>query len=291
MQCPECETTMEDGADACPACGAAVTSPAPYARRIRVGFALTLGALFLGVFVVALLRSASPPSAPPASKVPTSSVEATQPPVDPHRAAIERTIGGFYATIDAGKPVTASPYVYAKGRGGIAPQQVESTSTTTFSVARAVVGSGTADIFGRESRTVIAPPQVEVEFRLRLVGGRWLISSWQIAPKAIAPPSVLALSSVTARDVVETLLQAHQVGDATVVRMLTTTRFQLAHGSWLDGRDKSALLVGYRIIDAKASGGRYLVTVAEDWKPTPLITTYTVIDSNGDILVDAWTWK
>ena len=290
MQCPECGTTIEDGSEACPGCAAAHPVSEPPIRRVRVGFAIALTALFLVAFVAVLLRPAGRPTAPPASNVSTRSVEPTLP-VDPVRAAIAQTIRGFYATVDAGESVTVSPYVYPQGSGGTAPAQVESTTTTDFSIARAVVGSGTADVYGRESRPVIAPRQGEVEFRLRLVDDTWLISSWQVAREATTAPQALALSNVTARDIVGTLLQARQAGDATTVRLLTTERFRSAHSSWLNGADQTALLLSYRVVSAQARGAEYTVTVAEDWKPTPLTTTYTVVLSNGEILVDAWSWK
>lgn len=292
MQCPQCDAPIEDDSSVCAACGASTGPAAPRARRVRAGFALALIALFLIVFAVALLLPSAPapvPS-PPASIAPTASVEPTAPPVNPDRAAVEEAIKGFYATIDAGESVTISPYVFSEGRGGNVPADV-GTGTTTFSIARAVVGSGTADVYGRESRSVIATGSAEVEFRLRHVDEKWLISSWRVARETTLAPQALRLSNVTARDIVGTLLQARQVGDATTVRMLTTERFQLRHASWLDGSDQSALLIDYRITGAKKQGKDYEVTVTEGWVAESLRSTFTVIIGNGEILVDAWSFE
>jgi hypothetical protein len=207
------------------------------------------------------------------------------------RKAVEAAIRGFYTTVDARRPVTKSSYVYKRGSGGPTPRAVDATGTTTFSIARAVVGSWTADVYGRESRSAIATPGAEVEFRLRRVEGEWLISSWRVALAVDTKPQALALSDSTARDVVGTLLQAHQVGDSGTIGLLTTAAFRARHSSWLDGQDRSAVLTSWRILSSKPKDDNYTVVVYEQWLPEPLTTTYTVVLSGGQILVSVWTWK
>jgi hypothetical protein len=295
MKCPQCGTDLTADDTACPSCGAPLEPPsdkvAPNrgARFVRIGFGILMALVFLLVAAVIVLRPGQTPPAPTASRVPTASVEPTAP-VDPDRAAIEGAIQGFYATVDAGASVTVSPYVYPKGRGGVAPAAVAS-GTTTFSISRAVIGTGTADVFGTESRSVVASTGVDVEFRLLVVHDTWLISSWQVSRETTAPPQSFKLSAMTAIDVVSTLLQARQVGDTTTLKLVTTERFRAAHGSWLDGADRSALLTSWAIGAAKPKGDAYTVTVREKWQPTPLTSTYTVIMTGGQVLVDAWSWK
>jgi hypothetical protein len=298
MQCPQCGAESPGDETACPACGAALEPaieaavPNRRARGVRIGFGVLMALVFVLVAAVAILRPAAPSPTPAPSSVPTASVEPTAPPVDPDRAAIEAAIRGFYATVDAGESVTVSPYVDPKGRGGARTRAVDASGTTTFSIARAVVGTGSADVFGRESRSVVATGGAEVEFRLGVVDGEWLISSWQVARAETMPSQALALSGGTAKDVVGTLLQAHQVGDTTTLTLLTTERFRAAHSSWLDGVDRSSLLISWQIGSAKRKGGAaYAVTVKELWRPTPLTSTYTVVMSGGQIVVDAWSWK
>jgi hypothetical protein len=306
MKCPACGTDQADENAFCTACGVELRARAdedaqptddavranPAARRVRAGFGILMLLMFLLVAAVGILTPAQhSPVAPPASVVPTPSVEVTAPPVDPDRAAVEAAIRGFYGTIDAGRPVTKSAYVYPKGTGGPAPRAVEASGTTAFSIARAVIGSGTADVYGRESRSVIATTGAEVEFRLRHVEGEWLISSWQVARETTLAPQALSLSDVTSRDVVGTLLQAYQVGDVTTLELLTTEAFRARHNSWLDGSDRSALLSSWRIVSTRPEGNAYLVTVEEQLLPEPLTATYTVVLTNREILVDAVNWK
>lgn len=247
--------------------------------------------LFLAVGAAAVLKPAQPVPTPASSNVPTASVAPTSTPVDPDRLAIETAIAGFYSTLDAGDPPAESPYVYPEGRGGISPATAGATGTTIFSIARAVIGSSTADVYGRESRSRIASDGIEIEFRLRLVDKEWLISSWQAAREATIPPARLRLTDVTTRDVVATLIQARRVGDAATIRMLTTPAFQRAHSSWLDGIDRSDLLSSWRIVSARPKDDGWEVDAAETWKPTPLDATYRVVLSDGEALVDAWSWK
>jgi len=296
MQCPQCGVESPDDETTCPSCGATLEPAAEAAvpnrgaRAVRIGFGVLMALVFLLVAAVAILRPAQPSPAPAPSKVPTASVEPTVP-VDPDRAAIEAAIRGFYAAIDAGTSVTVSAYVDPKGRGGVVPHAVDASGSTTFTIARAVIGTGSADVFGRESRSVVATTGAEVEFRLSVIHEKWLISSWRVARTDTTPAQTLALTGNTAKDVVGTLLQAHQVGDATTLTLLTTERFRAAHSSWLDGVDRSSLLVSWKIAAAKRKGAAYTVTVKELWKPTPLTSTYTVIMSGGQIVVDAWSWK
>ena len=297
MQCPDCSAESPDDQTTCSSCGAtlepAVEAAVPNrgARAVRIGFGVLMALVFLLVATVAILRPAQPSPVPVPSTVATASVESTVP-VDPDRAAIEAAIQGFYATVDAGASATVSPYVDPRGRGGVAPRAVDASGSTTFSIARAVIGTGSADVFGRESRSVIATGGAEVEFRLNVVHEKWLISSWHVVRADTMPSQTLALSSGTAKDVVGTLLQAHQVGDTTTLKLLTTERFREEHSSWLDGVDRSSLLVSWKIGAAKPKGGAaYTVTVKERWRPTPLTSTYTVVMSGGQIVVDAWSWK
>jgi len=296
MQCPQCGVESPDNETTCPSCGAALEPaaepavPNRGARGVRIGFGVLMALVFLLVAAVAILRPAQPSPAPAPSRVPTASVEPTVP-VDPDRAAIEAAIRGFYAAVDAGTSVTVSPYVDPKGRHGVVPHAVDASGSTTFTIARAVIGTGSADVYGRESRSVIATTGAEVEFRLHVIHEEWLISSWRVARADTMPTQALALTSGTAKDVVDTLLQAHQVGDATTLALLTTERFRAAHSSWLDGVDRSSLLISWKIGAAKREGAAYTVTVKELWKPTPLTSAYTVIMSGGQILVDAWSWK
>jgi len=265
-------------------------APNPVARRVRIGFGVLMVAVFLLVVAIAVLRPAGPSHVvPTGSGVPTASVEPT-PSVDPNRAGVEAAIRGFYEAVDAGKPVTSSTYVDQKGSGGPVPSSPDTSGTTVFRIARAVVGSATADVYGRESRSVISSGTSEVEFRLQLVEKKWLISSWRVAP--LAPiAQTLSLTDVTSSDIVETLLQSRQVGDTTTMLLLTTPAFQAAHSSWFDGSDRTPLFTSYRIVSAAPKGSAYTVTVDEQWLPKPLTSTYTVVLTGGEIRVDAWSWK
>lgn len=266
--------------------------PNPAAQRVRLGFGILMVAVFLLVAAVAVLLPAKPsPVVPAPSTVTTASVEPTAPPVDPAHAEVEAAIRGFYASVDASEPVTASAYVYSKGRGGPAPASVATGGVTTFRIARAVVGSETADVYGRESRSVISTGGAEVEFRLRLVKKQWLISSWQIVRAMPVASEALVLTDVTARDIVSTLMRSRQVGDSTTMLLLTTAKFRAAHASWFDGADRTALFTSWRITSAGPKGAAYAVTVEEKWLPEQLTSTYTVVIAGGEILVDAWSWK
>jgi hypothetical protein len=260
-------------------------------RWARIGGGVVMALALAVVVAVAVLRPAEPSPGPSPSGATTSSPEATAT-IDPDRAQIERALASFYAAIDAGDPDPVSPYVYPDGAGGPAPVAIDTSGTTTFTITRAVIGTGTADVFGQESRSAIATGGADVEFRLRIVYGTWLIAGWQVAPhEQPAASQALGLNAVAAKDVVGTLLQAHQVGDSTTLRLVATGRFLAAHSSWLDGVDRSKLLTSWRIVAAKPKGSAYTVTVREQWKPTPLTSTYTVVLSAGDVRADAWSWK
>lgn len=297
MRCPDCDTELTGGEGVCPSCGAAPHDPETPggrdrgARWVRIGFGVVMALALALVIAVAVLRPTTPSTAPSTSgaTMPSPGASAS---ADPDRAQIDRAIASFYAAIDAGTAVPVSPYVYPDGEGGPPPVAIDTSGTTTFAITRAVVGTGTADVFGQESRSVITTGGAEVEFRLRLVYGTWLITNWQAAtPEPLAASQALGLNAVAAKDVVGTLLQAHQVGDSTTLRLVATGRFLAAHGSWLDGVDRSSLLTSWEILTAKPKGSAYTVTVRESWKPTPLTSTYTVVLSAGDVRVDAWTWK
>jgi hypothetical protein len=138
---------------------------------------------------------------------------------------------------------------------------------------------------------VISTDGAEVEFRLRLVKKQWLVASWQLARTAPVAPQALVLTDVTARDVVSTLMRSRQVGDATTMALLTTAKFRAAHASWFDGTDRTAQFTSWRITAAAPKGAAYTVKVDEKWLPDPLMSTYTVVIADGEILVDAWSWK
>jgi len=289
MQCAWCGAEVADETAACPACRAVAVNPA--AKRVRIGFGILMAVVFVLVAVVGVLMPARPSPPGPGSIVTTASVDATATAADPERAAVENAIRGFYATVDAGLPATSSAFVYKQGSGGDVRTAVVASGTTTFNVARAVIGTVTADVYGTESRSRVATPGAEVEFRMRRVDGSWLVSSWQEALETTLPPTALSLTDVTASDIVRTVLQAHQVGDSITLGLLTTEAFHLRHESWYDGADRSYLLTSWRIISAQPQGRVFLVRVQEIWLPTPLITTYTVVMVDGEIRVDAWTWK
>ncbi len=296
MKCPACGSELTGDFEVCPSCGAerppiATGEPNPAARRVRIGFGVLMALVFVLVAAVAVLTPAEPSSPPSGSGAPTSSVLTTAA-LDPERSAIEVTIRGFYAAADSGSTVATSPFVYQQGIGGPQPGALDASASTSFTVTRAVIGSGTADVFGTESRSVVASAGAEVEFTLRKVeGGSWLISSWAAAREMTSASQVLSLTEATAVDVVTALLQARQVGDASTVKLLTTTAFQARHASWLDGVDRQALLTSWQVVSAKPDAPSYLVTVQEQWLPKPLTSVYTVVLRGEDILVDAWSFQ
>lgn len=297
MDCPVCGTPLDAETDVCATCTAemhatdAAAPVNPAARFVLLGFGAMMALVFALVVVVAVLTPGPPISVPRGSGVTTGSAESTSVTGDPREPALAAAIRGFYATVDSGASVASSTYIYQEGLGGVAPAAVEASGTTGFRIARAVLGTGTADVYGAESRSVITTAGVEVHFRLRFVNDTWLISSWESAADDALLPQELALTESTALDIVDTVLQARQAGDKPTLTMLTTEAFQARHSSWFDGMDRSWLLLSWQIVAARPEGATYLVTATEQWLPTPITTTYTVVLVGGEMRVDAWTFQ
>lgn len=285
--------------------------PAPARkRRLWPGIAIVLGVLVLLAAAAAtvLLRLPSQPT-PPASMPPAyapvmpqvSTETSGAPGSSVSTATPESVVTTFYATANAGDFSALKALVTSDTRSAVDPGAFKRWKSTTFTIARTTVNGGSASVYGHESRREFGSSTLGVKFTLLRVGGTWLIKGWQAVDEGIingAMPSsgqgITApdLSADVARDVVTTLLEARQKGDAASIRLVTTAKFQAANSDvWLDGVDNSQFFTAFSIRSLKKKGAVFVVTVLESWNSGDETATYTVVLQNGSVLVDSWTSK
>jgi len=288
----------------------APTPPAPRRKRTGLIVGIVVGALLLlaaaGVLAVLfLLPSSSTTTVTPgayAPVMPDVSVETTGSGIDvSDNTAAESVVTSFYAAINAGQMEAVSALVTSDTRSAVDPGAFEGWSTTTLTIARSTVDGDVAHVYGRESARAFGSADRGVKFTVVREGGAWLIETWQAVDEATvngAMPSTgaglgaKALSAASARDIVSSLLQARQVGDAETIRLLTTARFQQENGAaWLDGVDNSPYFTAFTIKSVKSSGAAFVVTVVEAWNSGDETATYRVVESAGAVLVDRWSSK
>lgn len=277
------------------------------AGRALRGVALALATLVvLGATAAAVLLHLSPSQlmrrtfAPEATSTQTgapASTETTALGSDRDHADAESAVADFYTALSAGKAAVARALMTADSSASITTKVLNSWKPTTFTVTRSTIASGTAIVYGHESRRAFGSSAKGVRFVLRRLETRWLVESWRpvdestisgVLPRSGKGTGALSLTDATARDVVGTLLQARQQGDGTTIRMLTTARFQTDNAaSWLDGVDNSASFTAYTITRVRRSGDALLATATETWATGTQTHTYTVVLTGGAILVDA----
>lgn len=277
------------------------------AGRVLRGVALSLATLVvLGATAAAvllhpsplqLLRRMSTPAATSTQTGTAASTETTSFGSDRDHADAEAAVADFYTALSADKAASARALMVADTNSSITTKLLKSWKPTTFTVTRSTIASDTAIVYGHESRRAFGSSAKGVRFVLRRVETRWLVESWGpvdestiggVLPRSGKGTGALSLTDATARDVVGTLLQAHQQGDGTTIRMLTTARFQTDNAaSWLDGVDNSASFTAYVLTRVRRSGDALLVTSTETWATGAQTHTYTVVLTGGAILVDA----
>lgn len=314
MQCPTCGTVLPEGTAVCPTCGEALaqptatpTAPSPEdpsrgQTALLVGLSavalVLLGVVVAGVvlLVVPAYRTRTPvgrAESTPASVEPTATTSERE------QSAAEALVTGFYGAVNSKDFGALTSMVTSDTTPAVAPSAFRDWKPTTFGVARSVIGSDSASVYGRESVRALGGKDKGVKFTLARVGGAWLIKKWQAVDEGTvtgAMPAggqaggVLALTDATARDVVSTLLQARQQGDPSVIRLLTTVKFQEANAeTWLDGVDNAESFTGFTIANVKKQGSRLKVTVKETWTSKVRVSTYTVVMNKQTILVDGWS--
>jgi predicted nucleic acid-binding Zn ribbon protein len=307
MDCTECGTALPEDATACPECGATVEAPRPPKKR-RGGFAVALLLVFVlvataaavYVWVLPVVRSRMT-GASGARTSASASVEPTSPSSSAERIAVESAVTGFYATANSGDTTSVRSLVTTDTRSAVKKAPFKGWKITTFLVVRSMIDSDTAYVYGRESRHEFGSKAFfGVKFTLRRVQGTWLVQSWQPADKgavsgalpSVAKATSIALSDATARDLINTLLQARQAGDTVTIRMLTTVRFQKKNaGTWLNGVNNAASFTSFSIQGTKKKRSTYVVTVKERWSGSVRTSTYTVIMKKQTLLVDAHSGK
>jgi hypothetical protein len=283
--------------------------PAPIRRRhIGLAVGITLGVLALlaaaagTVFVMLPDLAATTTTTPPVSTrvTPSASAESTPAAIE-STATPESVVTTFYATANAGDFAALAALVTSDAQATVEPGALRGWKSTTFTVARSTVGTATASVYGHESRRQLGSTTRGVKFTLLRVDGAWLIKAWQAVDDGIINGAVPStgqgitgpdLTAGTARDVVSTLLQARQKGDAESIRLVTTAQFQAANAdAWLDGVDNSQDFTAFSISSIKKTGSAYVVTVLESWNSGDRTATYTVVLQAGRVLVDSWTSK
>jgi len=324
MRCQNCGTVLPDGTISCPECGADLVAPpvpaatptpldgqpsTPKPRKRRagliVGAAIGLLVLFAGavIAVVLLLPSAKTTSTSPAYAPvsPDVSAETTTAIDTTNNTAAEDVVSAFYAAINASDFTAASALVATDTKSSIDKGAFTRWSKTTIQVARSTVDADFAEVFAVESKQQFGSDDRGVKFTLQRVSGKWLIESWMPVSKAVLNGTATAseaghgtdtLNDTTVRDVVSSLLQARQGGDAQSIRLLTTAKFQSANAAvWLDGVDNTPYFTAFSIKSVEQKGSAFIVTVTEQWNSGAETATYTVVDQGGAILVDAWSSK
>lgn len=289
------------------------SGPGRRAKRRTARVATTIAALVVAmvamnvVGVVFLLPTAPtttkmPPAYAPV-KVNTSFIDTgTLSPEDAQAleaSAAVSVVVTFYETIDAGDFAALGALVTSGTQSEVATGTFKSWEPTTFTGVRSTVESDTALVFGHESRRAFGSKARGVKFTLRRSEAGWSIQSWEAVDEGAvngAMPSsgqgagATALTAETSRDLIDTLLQARQKGDADTIRLLTTARFQKANGAaWLDGVDNSAFFTKFTITSVKKRGRAFAVTARETWNSGIETATYRVIEAAGSLLADTRT--
>jgi hypothetical protein len=289
-------------------------------KRTALIVAVVVGALVIvGAAAAAffLLRPASPVAPkvemPPAYQpmpVDTSFVDTATASTEPSsptgtgstdNTAAENAVVKFYQTINGGDLAAVKKLVTPDTATTIDAGAFEGWSTTTFEVTWSAVDANTAHVYGRESQREFGSQDLGVKFTLQRKGSGWLVKTWTGVDEATVnggtPSSgqgsgATALNETSARDTVTSLLKARQTGDSQTVRMLTTARFQTDNGDvWLDGNDNTPYFTDFTVKTVKKKGAAYIVTVSEDWNSGTETGTYTVVNENGTVLVNAWSSK
>jgi hypothetical protein len=292
----------------------------PKKRRTGLIVAVVVGALVIvGAAAAAffLLRPAAPVAPkvamPPAYQpmpVDTSFVETATPSNETSTStgtgnadntAAENAVVTFYQTINGGDLAAVKKLVTPDTATTIDAAAFEGWSTTTFEVTWSAVDANTAYVYGRESQREFGSQDLGAKFTLQRKGSGWLIKTWTGVDEATVnggtPSSgqgsgATALNETSARDTVTSLLKARQTGDSQTVRMLTTAKFQTDNGDvWLDGNDNTPYFTGFTVKTVKKKGATYVVTVSEVWNSGTETGTYTVVNENGTVLVNAWSSK
>jgi hypothetical protein len=283
------------------------TDPAPERNTRR---ALVIGTLAVAVILLAAAAGVVYLSMLPSSRtgvrvakevtsVATPSVEPTVTP-EQDQAAAEAAVRHFYEAMNSLGSISVRSLVTSDTLPTINDDFFRHWVTTTFSVARSEVDSNTATVWGHESQRAFGSKTLGVQFTLQRVGAAWLVQSWQPVDegtiKGAVPPSAetaakLALDQATATDVVNTLMQGRQVGDAGTIRIVTTPAFQTANPAWLNGINNSKSFTSYRITGVKKKGKAFVVSVSETWSGKTRASVYTVVLSGQSILVNAWSHK
>ena len=310
MRCTSCGYILSKGAEACPDCGAAVRPrrSARHASKSGPRRALAIGTVAVAVVLIAAVAGVVYLSMLPSSRagvhvaaevtsVATASVEPTITPEQDQLAA-EAAVRHFYEAMNSLGSISVRSLVTTSTLPVIDENFFRHWVTTTFNVARSEVDSDTATVWGHESRRAFGSKTLGVQFDLQRVAGTWLVQSWDQAAEATikgAPtlsPEVAArtaLDPATSTDVVSTLMQAREVGDAGTIRIVTTAAFQTANSAWLDGVNNSKTFTSFRITGVKKKGAAYVVSVDETWSGAVRKSGYTVVLRGESILVNAWS--
>lgn len=292
----------------------------PKKRRTGLIVVVIVGALVIvGAAAAAffLLRPTAP--APPKVEMPpayqpmpvdTSFVETATPSTETSTStgtgnadntAAENAVVKFYQTINSGDLAAVRKLVTADTAKTIDAGAFEGWSTTTFTKTWSAVDGNTASVYGHESQREFGSQDLGVKFTLLRQSGKWLIKTWTGVDEATVNggtsssgqgSGATALNDTSARDTVTSLLKARQTGDSQTVRLLTTAKFQTDNGDiWLDGSDNTAYFTGFTIKSVTKKGATYVVIVSEAWNSGTETATYTVVNENGTVLVNAWSSK
>jgi predicted nucleic acid-binding Zn ribbon protein len=302
MECEQCGSVLPEDADACPDCGAEATAPEPKRKRkspllvatLVLAFLLLAGAgtaVYLSVAPSlrdAARRAAIVSSAP-------GSAETTLTADDLDQIAAESAVKSFYEALNTRYAPMAQALVTTDTRSAIDAKLLKAWTTTSFLPARTLIDSDTASVYGHETVRALGSSTLGVKFTLQRVDGAWLVQSWgpvdEGAVSGAVPGSAqaagpIALTDATASDIVDTLLQAHQVGDDATIAMLTTAAFQKANAAWLNGVDNSQAFTSFAITGVKKKGAAYVVSTTEHWSSKTRTSRYTVVMQTQTILVN-----
>lgn len=305
MQCPQCGADVEDREQPCPECGVSLApwreippadggghsgEKADAPRSPGATTYLTLAALFATMTVMVVLFKFAPALQPAPRKPTTVVVEKESATPEEEQELIEKVIDRFYRAATANDTATIEALVFPGARGGRRLRLEEATAPVVYTVTHADIGSGTADLLGKESRAFFGKRGGEMEFTLQRADSGWMLTSWDPAETLLQStiPEKVRLNDVTSLDVVRTLLDARRENDVTTMRLLTTSEFQLRNQSWFDesAEAEGEYLKSHKVGKATASKHRYSVRVDERWDSGRHDVVYTVIKDGEDILVD-----
>jgi len=231
----------------------------------------------------------------------TGSVEPTMTAADKDQIAAESVVTALYSALNASDTAAARSLLTSDTQNAVDVGVFRDWSYTTIQVARSVIETDTASVYGQESQRQLGSAQRDVKFSLLRTGDRWLVTNWQAVdagalsgavPSATVVAAPIALDEANSKDVVSTLLQARQAGDAETIRTLTTARFQSAYGAtWLNEVNNSVEFSSFTITGVRKKGDTYVVSALESWAEQIQKSTYGVVMQNQTILVDTWSAK